>query len=83
MKHLIRILAGCSLLLLAIAAQAQAPQPPAFVAATWNDDSVHLLADDLTSQGSFPAGAADPNGIATDGTMHLYRTLSNPGSDCV
>ncbi len=40
-----------------------------YVAAIWSDDSVHLLDDGLIDQSSFPAGAASPNGIATDGTI--------------
>lgn len=44
--------------------------PPAdYVAATLNDDSVHLLDDGLVDQRSFSAGAVNPNGIATDGTI--------------
>ena len=38
-----------------------------YVAATWGDDSVHFLDDDLVSLGSFAVGEDLPNGIATDG----------------
>ena len=69
MNRLIRHVSACSLLLLSLSAQSQEPPPIAFVAATWDDTSVHLLADDLTSQRSFSAGASLPNGIATDGTL--------------
>ena len=45
------------------------PQPPAYVAATWSDDAVHLLDRNLHDVASFPAGALDPNGITTDGSL--------------
>lgn len=38
-----------------------------YIAGTWNDDAVHLLDANLNDLGSFPTGAADPNGMATDG----------------
>lgn len=38
-----------------------------YVAGTWGDDAVHLLDANLNDLGSFPAGAANPNGMATDG----------------
>ncbi len=38
-----------------------------YVAGTWSDNAVHLLDADLNDLGSFPAGAAIPNGMATDG----------------
>lgn len=39
-----------------------------YIAATWDDQSVHFLDSDLNSVGSFPAGSTNPNGIATDGS---------------
>jgi DNA-binding beta-propeller fold protein YncE len=46
-----------------------------YVAATWGDNSVHLLDDGLVSQGSFPVGQDNPNGIATDGTTIWVGTF--------
>lgn len=43
--------------------------PPTFVAATWSDDRVHFLDHNLIDQASLPAGASNPNGIATDGAL--------------
>lgn len=40
--------------------------PPAYVAATWGDNAVHMLDRNLIDVGSYPAGATSPNGIATD-----------------
>ena len=39
-----------------------------FVTCTWSDTAVHFLDDGLGDTGSFPAGAASPNGIGTDGS---------------
>ncbi|MBN1887375.1 MAG: hypothetical protein JW850_05275 [Thermoflexales bacterium] len=38
-----------------------------YAAATWSDDAIHLLNAHLTNLGSFPAGAVNPNGLASDG----------------
>lgn len=38
-----------------------------YVAGTWSDNAVHLLDANLNDLGSFPAGAVNPNGMATDG----------------
>jgi len=46
-----------------------------YVAATWGDDSVHLLDDGLVSQGSFAVGQRNPNGIATDGATIWVGTF--------
>lgn len=43
--------------------------PPTFIAATWSDDRVHFLDHNLIDQASLPAGASNPNGIATDGAL--------------
>jgi hypothetical protein len=40
-----------------------------FVTCTWSDAAVHVLDESLTSLESFPAGATNPNGIATDGFL--------------
>lgn len=56
-------------LILSWSAGAAKAQVSTFIAATWSDDAVHLLDADLNSISSFPAGASDPNGIATDGTL--------------
>jgi hypothetical protein len=40
-----------------------------FVTCTWSDNAVHFLDDLLGDLGSFPAGAASPNGIGTDGNL--------------
>lgn len=48
---------------------ASANLPFYYVAATWNDDAVHLLDASLNNITSFPAGSTDPNGIATDGEL--------------
>ncbi len=38
-----------------------------YVAGTWIDQAIHLLDANLDDLGSFPAGATNPNGMATDG----------------
>lgn len=38
-----------------------------YVAATWNDNRVHILDNGLNALSSFPVGQEWPNGIATDG----------------
>jgi hypothetical protein len=40
-----------------------------FVAATWTDNSVHLLDNNLNNVSSFTVGSTSPNGIATNGTL--------------
>jgi uncharacterized repeat protein (TIGR01451 family) len=48
-----------------------APDAPSlntyYVAGTWGDNAVHLLDAKLNDLGSFPTGAATPNGMAADG----------------
>lgn len=61
MKARILGLVAVGLLAGPVAAQA------GYVAATWGDDRVHFLDDDLVSLGSFAVGETLPNGIATDG----------------
>lgn len=40
-----------------------------YVVATWNDNSVHVIDEGLNDISSFPTGATEPNGVATDGTI--------------
>jgi len=40
-----------------------------YIAATWNDQSVHFLGSNLNSVGSFNTGSDLPNGIATNGSL--------------
>ena len=46
-------------------------QEPAYATAVWEENSIHLLDENLDSIGSFPAGQILPNGIAFDGT-YIY-----------
>lgn len=43
------------------------PKTEGYVAATWSDDSIHILDRFMNDIDSFSAGALTPNGIATDG----------------
>ncbi len=72
MRSFVNLLVGwrdiaMALLLVGLANQAMAQ--PAYVAGTWNDNSVHFLDNGLNDLSSFPAGSTVPNGIATDGTL--------------
>jgi hypothetical protein len=42
---------------------------PVYVAAGWNLDFVYLLDGNMNRVGAMPAGASDPNGVVTDGTL--------------
>jgi len=55
-----------TLILGVVAPAAAAPPGSIFVAATWDDNSVHFLDANLNDLGSFPAAAPFPNGLATD-----------------
>ncbi|HHY55949.1 MAG TPA: hypothetical protein GYA08_10985, partial [Chloroflexi bacterium] len=48
-----------------------------YVAGTQSDNAVHQLDANLNDLGSFPAGAADPNGMATDGAT-IWSGHFNP-----
>ncbi len=41
--------------------------PGGYVASTWSDTAVHILDASMVNMFSFPAGATNPNDIATDG----------------
>jgi hypothetical protein len=40
-----------------------------FVAATWNDNSVHLLDENMNDLGGFATGSSLPNGVTTNGAL--------------
>lgn len=47
-----------------------------FAAATWSDDSIHLLDAGLAATGNFPAGTTDPNGAAAgNGLIYVVSFL--------
>jgi hypothetical protein len=53
-----------------------------YVAATWNDNAVHILDDSLNDINSFPAGSDHPNGIATDGET-IWTGHFSPNPDII
>jgi hypothetical protein len=54
-----------------------APPGSAFVASTWNDNSIHFLDANMANLGSFPTGATLPNGVAATATQIFVGHFSN------
>jgi hypothetical protein len=65
-RQLLFITVTCALALFATSWAAAAP---GYIAGTWSDGAVHFLDGNLNDLSSFVAGASNPNGIATDGTL--------------
>ncbi len=60
-----------SMLLASLFSVSAVAQTAEYVAASWDDDRIHLLDADFESISDFAAGASNPNGIAFDG-QYIY-----------
>ena len=50
---------------------------PTYVASTWSPDAIYILDQDFSVLSSFAAGAIDPNGVVSDGTL-IYSGHPSP-----